>query len=121
MSVKSRLPSGSKRRSDCPISCALDLWGDKWSLLVIRDLFLGKKRYNALLASEEGITTNILADRLRRLERNGLIRKKPYQKRPLRHEYQLTAAARDLWPVITEIVRWSEKHLRGTRRSRAFV
>ncbi len=61
------------RRSACPMACTLDIVGDRWTLLVIRDLLTGKKRYSDFLASPEKIPTNILADRLRRLEREGLV------------------------------------------------
>jgi DNA-binding HxlR family transcriptional regulator len=121
MSGKSGPTALSLQRSICPLVCALDIWGDKWTLVVIRDLFFGKKRYNELLDSGEGITTTVLADRLKRLEQGGLIEKRPYQKHPPRYEYHLTAAGKDLFPVIREIVRWSNKHIRGTRRAQFFV
>lgn len=96
-----------KTRSGCPIATALDILGDKWTLIVVRDLFTGKNRYSDFLTSPEGITTNILADRLARMERWGLIDKAPYQERPVRHEYRLTARGRALKPTLQEICRWS--------------
>ncbi|MCC2627743.1 MAG: transcriptional regulator, HxlR family [Thermomicrobiales bacterium] len=78
------------RRSLCPVACALDVVGDRWTLLVIRDLLGGKRRYGDFLASAEKIPTNILADRLKRLEREGLIARAPYSTRPPRDEYHLT-------------------------------
>lgn len=103
------------RRSACPISCALELAGDKWTLLVVRDLLRARKTYGALAASPEKIPSNILADRLRRLEAAGLIAAVPYQERPVRYAYTLTAKGRDLEAVIAALARWGLKHVRGTR------
>ncbi|MCR4301168.1 MAG: helix-turn-helix transcriptional regulator [Sulfuricaulis sp.] len=103
------------RRSPCPVASALDLLGDKWSLLVVRDvLFLGKRRYNELLDSPEGIPSNILADRLRRLEQAGLIRKQTYQRNPVRYEYHLTSKGTELLPVFKELASWANRHIPGT-------
>ena len=105
-------PSHSEPRSTCPIANALDLLGDRWTLLVIRDLlFLGKRRFGELLSSPEGIPTNILSDRLRRLEEGGLVEKAAYQLRPPRHEYQLTPKGMDLLPVLRTLVEWALRHL----------
>ncbi len=98
-------------RSHCPVSLALEAVGDKWSLLILRDLILrGKRRYAELLDSGERIATNILADRLVRLERLGLILKSddPDDKRQVR--YVPTQKGRDLLPVIVEMARWSFKY-----------
>jgi DNA-binding HxlR family transcriptional regulator len=104
--------SSSPPRSPCPIANALDLLGDRWTLLVIRDLlFTGRRRFGELLASPEGIPTNILTDRLRRLEDGGLVEKVPYQLRPPRYEYQLTAKGKDLLPVLRVLAEWSLRHL----------
>jgi DNA-binding HxlR family transcriptional regulator len=102
-------------RSQCPIANALDLFGDKWTLVVIRDLlFAGKRLYGEIIQSEEGIPSNILADRLKRLEEAGLVTKKPYQRHPLRYEYRVTPRGADLAPVFREITRWANKHIPGT-------
>src|SRR5437016_4055589 len=77
-------------RSPCAVACTLDLIGDKWSLLVVRDLFRGKATYNELQNSPERIPTNLLADRLRKLEEAGLIAKSAYQEHPVRFAYGLT-------------------------------
>jgi DNA-binding HxlR family transcriptional regulator len=99
-------------RSGCPISNALDLLGDRWTLLVIRDLlFAGKRRFGEFLNSPESIPTNILSDRLRRLEEGGVVVKVPYQLRPARYEYQLTAKGMDLFPVLRALVEWATRHL----------
>ena len=102
-------------RSSCPAACALDLAGDKWTLLVVRDLLRGRSTYGELLACDEGIPTNILADRLRRMEETGLIEAKPYQQKPVRYSYALTAKGRDLGHVLAAMARWGKKHVRGTR------
>jgi len=101
-------------RSSCPISNALDLLGDRWTLLVIRDLlFVGKRRFGEFLTSPEGIPTNILTDRLRRLEESGVVTKAPYQLRPARYEYQLTTKGRDLFPVLRALMEWARSHVPG--------
>jgi DNA-binding HxlR family transcriptional regulator len=104
-------------RSPCPIGGALDLLGDRWTLLVMRDvLFYGKRRFADFLASPEGIATNILADRLDRLERCGLLRRRPYRDHPPREEYHPTARGRDLVPVLRELIRWGQRHVPGTAK-----
>jgi DNA-binding HxlR family transcriptional regulator len=114
---KSPTRPASLCRSECPIANALDLIGDKWTLLVVRDLlFLGKRLYGELAQCAEGIPSNILADRLRRLEQAGLVSKKPYQQNPVRYEYRLTEKGADLLPVLREMVYWSNKHIPGTAR-----
>lgn len=94
---------------------ALDLLGDRWTLLVIRDLFSGLKRYGEFAGSLEKIPTNILAERLLRLETAGLIRSSPYQQNPPRYDYELTAAGRALGPVIQELLNWGHRYLPGTK------
>lgn len=104
-----------KQRSDCPIASSLDIVGDKWTLLVVRDLmFRGKRLYGELAESPEGIPSNILAERLKRLEAAGLIEKSPYQQNPVRYEYTLTAKGADLLPVLVELMRWGNRHIPGT-------
>ena len=103
-------------RSACPLTNTLDIIGDKWTLIIIRDmLFIGKKQYGDFLESPEDISTNILADRLKRLEEYGIVTKKAYQSNPERHEYFLTGAGLALQPVIMEIVGWGLKHIEGTQ------
>jgi DNA-binding HxlR family transcriptional regulator len=98
-------------RSDCPISTALDIFGDKWSLLVVRDLlFKGKSTYGEFLASEEKIATNILADRLLQLEAGGLVTRKAHPESKLKVLYRPTSKALDLIPTLVELIAWSEKH-----------
>lgn len=102
-------------RSPCPIANALDIFGDKWTLLVIRDLFTGKSTFGDFQSSPEGIPTNILADRLKRLQAYGIVDKKPYQQRPLRYAYELTAAGRSLAPLLKEMINWGKKNIAGTQ------
>jgi DNA-binding HxlR family transcriptional regulator len=104
-------------RSRCPVACSLDLLGDRWSLLLIRDLALGKKRFGEFLASPEHIPTNILAERLKRLEAAGLVTTSEYRQRPRRVEYELTPRGRDLAPVIDAIAVWGLAQFPGTRRA----
>ena len=101
--------------SSCAVACTLDVVGDKWSLLVIRDLLHGKSTYGEILQSPEGIPTNILADRLKRLEAAGIIASEAYQERPVRWAYTLTPKGRDLGDVLGAMVRWGRKHVPGTR------
>jgi DNA-binding HxlR family transcriptional regulator len=115
-SRKSKKITGCLGRSECPITNTLDLIGDKWTLLVIRDiLFLKKKSFNEFLESPEGIATNILTERLKRLEERGIIEKRPYIKAPVRYEYTLTRRGEDLRPVLMEMIRWGNMHIENTR------
>src|SRR5437762_13433383 len=88
------------RRSECPVAGALDLLGDRWTLLVVRDLLFGKTRYGDFLASSEGIPTNILAERLKRLQEAGVVEAVPYSHHPPRFEYHLTPRGRELAAVV---------------------
>ena len=98
-------------RSDCPISTALDIFGDKWSLLIIRDLvFKGKNTYGDFLGGEEKIATNILADRLTLLECGGIISRHKHPESKAKVLYKLTTKGIDLVPVLVEIIEWSEKY-----------
>jgi DNA-binding HxlR family transcriptional regulator len=109
-------------RSDCPISTALDIFGDKWSLLVVRDLlFKGKSTYGEFLASEEKIATNILADRLVQLEAGGLVTKHVHPESKLKVLYKPTSKALDLIPTLVELIAWSEKHHEVDPYAKEFV
>jgi DNA-binding HxlR family transcriptional regulator len=101
-------------RSACAIANSLDIVGDKWSLLVVRDLFHGKRTYGELALSPERIPTNILADRLKRLESAGIVTSAPYQKRPVRYAYTLTPKGSALGEVLLAFVRWGKQHIQGT-------
>lgn len=101
---------GDKRRSACPVACFLDILGDRWTMIVIRDLLLGAKKYKDFLASPEKITTNLLADRLKRLENEGLVQKEAYQLHPPRYSYSLTTKGLDLAPLMQEMINWARKY-----------
>jgi DNA-binding HxlR family transcriptional regulator len=125
MSILTCMPTKSKRhpqggtvlRSRCPIAGALDLVGDRWTLLVIRDLLLyDKHRFADFLASPERIASNILADRLERLERCGLVTRRKYAEHPPREAYHPTARGRDLAPVLRELIRWGQLHVPGAAK-----
>ena len=95
----------------CPISSTLDIVGDKWALLVVRDLmFDGKKTYGEFLGSREKIATNILADRLQVLETNGIVEKKAFPGNKTKNLYELTPKGIDLLPLLFEILLWGDKH-----------
>lgn len=103
--------SSSKKRSDCPISCSLDAWGDKWSLLIVRDLMFFKKcTYGDFLKSGEKIATNILASRLLMLEENGIISKQDHPDSKAKVLYKLTEKGINLLPLMIEINLWAEKY-----------
>jgi DNA-binding HxlR family transcriptional regulator len=91
------------------------LAGDKWSLLVVRDLLRGRSTFSELADSPEGIPTNILADRLKKLEKAGVLLRTPYQKGPVRYSYRLTERGRDLRNVLSAVIRWSKKHIADVR------
>jgi DNA-binding HxlR family transcriptional regulator len=101
-------------RSPCAIASSLDIVGDKWSLLVVRDLLHGKRTYGELALSPEHIPTNILAERLERLLGAGIVTRSPYQQRPVRYAYTLTPKGRALGDVLLALVRWGKQHLPGT-------
>ena len=110
------------RRSSCPISFALDILGDKWSLLIVRDLlFKNKVYYDDFANSEEKISTNILAERLKRLKLEGLIRSTPDKKNKRKIVYSPTAKALDLIPMLLEIIDWSAKYDAKTAAPREFL
>ncbi len=114
MTAKRKRTGERTIRTPCPVASALDIFGDRWTLVVVRDLAFGKERYGEFLASPEGIPTNILADRLRQLEEFEVIRKEPYQERPVRYRYLLTDKGRELWPVLRAMAIWGHKHIAGT-------
>lgn len=95
------------KRSDCPISRTLDILGDKWTLLILRDmLFKGFHFYNEILNSEEGIATNILSDRLKMLEEKQILASRPYPKLKTKKEYRITNLGISLVPLILEMLVW---------------
>lgn len=110
------------RRSHCPISFALDNLGDRWSLLIVRDLILEqKKTYSEFLASDEGIATNILASKLRSLGRAEIIKKTPGQNDKRSGSYVLTEKGLDLAPVLMEMMLWSAKYDPHTIATKGYI
>ena len=101
----------TKKRSDCPVSSSLDIWGDKWSLLIIRDLMFAKEcTYGDFLKAPERIATNILASRLQVLEENKIIEKLDHPESKAKVLYRLTKKGIDLLPIMIEINLWAEKY-----------
>ncbi|PSL44327.1 HxlR family transcriptional regulator [Chitinophaga niastensis] len=100
-----------KHRSFCPVNLTLEVFGDKWSLIIIRDImFEGKRYFRELLQSEEKIASNILTDRLVMLEREGIISKADDPGHKQKYIYSLTEKGIDLLPIMVEIGAWSIKH-----------
>jgi DNA-binding HxlR family transcriptional regulator len=101
----------SKRRSECPLNASVEMLGDRWSLLIIRDMMLrGWRTFKEFLEGYEGIATNILADRLRKLVANGILTTEPDPSDGRKLIYSLTAKGIDLAPVLTEMVLWAAAH-----------
>jgi DNA-binding HxlR family transcriptional regulator len=106
--------TGRQRRSNCPIACTLDLVGDRWSLLIVRDLLLGKTRFDEFLASEEGIATNILSSRLKGLENLGFVVRKGDDRDGRRVQYSLTTSGKLLGKLVQGIADWGLRNLPQT-------
>ena len=103
------------KRSDCPISKVLDLVGDKWSLLILRDmLFFGKETYSDLQNSDEKMATNILSTRLEKLEQEGLISKRASEQDKRKKLYKLTEKGIDMLPILLDMIVWSAKYASDT-------
>ena len=94
----------------CPVARGLSVVGDRWTLLVLRDCFLGIRRFEQM-QERLGITRHILADRLRKLELAGVLRREAYQQRPLRHEYRLTDRGKALYPLLMTLIDWANEHV----------
>ena len=103
------------KRSDCPLSCTLDLIGDKWSLLIVRDLLFGSSRYGELLNSGEGIPTNILSQRLKHLEQAGIVERQDSTQPRSRYDYRLSEAGLKLAPAVRALAEWGHSEIAGTR------
>lgn len=110
----------NEKRSECPISQCLEIWGDKWSLLIIRDLLLNNLfTYGDFLKSDEKIATNILASRLKTLSENGIIEKQPNPNNKLKSFYRLTEKGADLKPILAQMLLWADKHLEHNKKELA--
>jgi DNA-binding HxlR family transcriptional regulator len=105
-------------RSDCPLNVCLEIFGDRWSLLIVRDL-LFKKHYEFkdYLAAKEGIATNVLSDRLRRLEQHGIITRSAHPNDARKVDYRLSKKGLDLAPLLVEMVLWATKHEKAVART----
>ena len=97
-------------REACSVARTLSVIGDRWTLLILRDAFLGQRRFEGFEASL-GITRHILADRLKKLTAAGVLQKRPYQEAPRREEYRLTEKGLDLYPVLMGLIAWGDKHM----------
>ena len=104
----------SERRSLCPIASTLEIVGDRWTLVILRDMINGKKRYSEFLDSPERITTNVLATRLAQMAQAGLVTRRPYQPKPKRYEYVLTHKGRMMQPVLQSICIWGNRFMPDT-------
>lgn len=103
--------AGSRHRSGCPVNISLEVFGDRWSLLIVRDLMVrGFTTFQDFLESGEGIATNILADRLRRLKRSGIVTGERDENDGRRVIYRLTEKGIDLAPVMLELLIWGARH-----------
>jgi DNA-binding HxlR family transcriptional regulator len=99
----------------CPVASTLEIIGERWTILILRDVFMGIRRFEDLQRSL-GVARNILQDRLERLVENGILNKRPYQERPVRNEYRLTEKGADLWPVLVSLLKWGDRYaLEGER------
>lgn len=105
-------------RSYCPVARTLDLIGDRWTLLVVRDLLLGMTRYEEFLDRPEKIATNVLAERLKRLEEMGYVARRRYGEHARRFEYHLTVRGETLRPLVQGIVAWGLEYIPGTQVKR---
>ncbi len=117
-SPKNQVKAIGFKRSDCPLACALDIVGDEWSLLIVRDILFGCSRVEEFLEAGEGIPRQLLASRLRHLEKAGIIRKMLSPSTPLHHTYHLTEMGLSLSPTIVALVKWGRANILGTRPSK---
>ena len=115
VSMKRVGKAGPRRRSDCAVACTLDLIGDRWTLLVVRDLLRGRRYFDEFLRSPERIATNVLSARLRALCERGLVEKTPDPSDQRRHTYRLSEEGLRLRELLGQVAAWGLKHLPGTR------
>lgn len=108
-------PPAPERRSPCPVACSLDIFGDRWTLLVVRDLMLGRSRFKDFIASPEGVPTNILSERLERLVRHEIVERVALGEGSKRFGYVLTKKGESLRPVLQAMVGWALQWEEGTR------
>jgi DNA-binding HxlR family transcriptional regulator len=114
--------ANNRRKSDCPINFALEIFGDRWTFLIVRDLmFKGKHYYGEFLQSEEKIATNILADRLSLLEKSGIVIKSSDQSHKQKVIYRLSQKGIDLLPILVDVIMWSAKYDKSSAVDVKFV
>jgi DNA-binding HxlR family transcriptional regulator len=101
-------------RQTCSIARTLELVGERWTLLIVRNIQLGVRRFDDL-QQQLGIARNVLASRLETLAKNGIVERRPYGERPVRHEYELTEKGRALWPVLVELMQWGDRYAAGPK------
>jgi DNA-binding HxlR family transcriptional regulator len=94
---------------DCSAAYALGLIGERWTLLVVRDIFAGLRRFDEI-QEDLGVARNVLSTRLQRLVDEGILERRPYSQNPPRHEYFLTEKGIDLWPILITMMRWGDRH-----------
>jgi DNA-binding HxlR family transcriptional regulator len=94
---------------DCSAAYALELVGERWTLLVIRDVFAGFRRFDEI-QQDLGVARNVLSNRLQRLVDDGILERRPYSENPPRHEYFLTEKGIDLWPILIAMMRWGDRY-----------
>jgi DNA-binding HxlR family transcriptional regulator len=110
----------ARQKSRCPINLALEVFGDRWSLLIVRDLmFAGKRHFREFLSSEEGVSSNILAERLAKLVEHGVLTKSGDPSHKQKAIYSLTPLGIDLLPILAQIGIWGRRHLPVTKESGA--
>jgi DNA-binding HxlR family transcriptional regulator len=97
------------KMQNCSIAGALEVVGERWSLLIVRNVFLGLRRFDQIQANL-GIARNVLQARLQRLIEQGVLERRPYQQRPPRYEYFLTEKGLDLWPIVVSLMQWGDRH-----------
>jgi DNA-binding HxlR family transcriptional regulator len=115
MAAEKKISRSEERRSPCPVACLLDIVGDRWTLLVVRDLFLGRSRFKDFSASPEGIPTNILSERLERLLQHGIVEQTAASDGTKRLAYRLTKKGKALGPVLVSMRDWGLEWEKGTR------
>lgn len=103
-------PGDSDQQTPCSIARSLEIIGDRWTILIIRDAFRGVRRYDEL-RTDLGIARPVLSDRLKRLVEHGILQKVRYQEHPPRYEYRLTAMGVELSPILVALMRWGDRHL----------
>ena len=103
---------------NCSIARSLEVLGDRWTILIMRDAFMRVRRFEDFQRNL-GVARNVLTDRLGRLVEEGILERVPYQDRPARFEYRLTEKGIDLWPVMIALLRWGDRHYSAPRRAAA--